>query len=69
MKEKDVHTVSIKGMIHKACTSVSEQVLTATDAHISRTFKNLSATLFTSYYDNMVWRPLKSPLISASQMP
>lgn len=31
MKEKNVHTVSIKGTIHKACTLVSEQVSKATN--------------------------------------
>lgn len=32
MKERDVHNVSIKGMMHKACTKVSEQVLKAINA-------------------------------------
>lgn len=41
MKEKDVHTVSIKGMIHKACTHVSEQVLKATYTHIKDVRKQI----------------------------
>ncbi len=50
MKEKDVHTVSIKGTIHKACTLVSEQVLKATNAHTSRTSKSYKLVKLGQHY-------------------
>lgn len=49
MKEKVVHTVSIKGMMHKACARVSEQVLKAMRTHRC-TWKNDNGWLNISHY-------------------